>query len=88
MLQRISLRPAQPTLADGALFARYLDTSADGLFRLMLGAAFERVVAEANVEPAHDHSFEHSHSRRGETQSLARCRHTHLSSTGARLMSL
>jgi ribosomal protein S18 acetylase RimI-like enzyme len=41
------------------LFARYLDTSADGLFGLMLGPESERVVAKAYVVPDHDLSFEH-----------------------------
>ena len=57
--QTISLRPAQPTIDDGLTFARYLDMSADGLFRLMFGPTFESIVAKSFVEPGHDLSFEY-----------------------------
>lgn len=59
MPQGISFRPALPTLSEGTALARNHDMSADGLFRLMLGAAYTRVLAEAYVEPAQDLSFEH-----------------------------
>lgn len=59
MFPRIALRRACPTPSDGVLFARYLDTSADGLFGLMLGPESERVVAKAYVVPDHGLSFEH-----------------------------
>lgn len=55
----VSLRPAQATTDEGLLFARYLDTAADGIFRFMLGKDFERVVAEAYLTPGHDLSFEY-----------------------------
>lgn len=55
----VSLRPAQPTTAEGLLFARYLDTAADGIFRSMLGKDSVRVVAKAYLTPGHDLSFEH-----------------------------
>jgi len=59
MPEMITLRPAHPTLGQGVLFARYLDTATDGLLRFMLGAGFERVISNAYVEPAHDLSYEH-----------------------------
>ncbi len=55
----ISLRPAQPTTAEGLRFARDLDDAADGIFRFMLGKNFEEVVAKAYRTPGHDVSFEH-----------------------------
>ncbi|MGB9357159.1 MAG: GNAT family N-acetyltransferase [Acidimicrobiia bacterium] len=55
----ISLRPAQPTTAEGLRFARYLDDAADGIFRFMLGKNSEQVVAKAYRTPGHDLSFEH-----------------------------
>ncbi len=54
-----SLRPAQPTSAEGLMFARYLDTAADGVFRFMLGRGSERVLAKAYLTPGHDLSFDH-----------------------------
>jgi len=54
----ISLRAAKPTLDDGLLFARYLDTAAEGFFRLMLGARAERIIATAFSKPNHDLSWQ------------------------------
>ena len=54
----VSLRPAQPTTAEGLRFARYLDTAAGGIFRFMLGNGSERVLAKAYRSPGHDLSFE------------------------------
>jgi len=59
MLPEITLRPARPTLDDGVAFARYLDMSADGLFRLMFGPGFQQVIAKSFIEPGHDLSFEY-----------------------------
>jgi ribosomal protein S18 acetylase RimI-like enzyme len=55
----ITLRPAGPTLDEGREYARYLDTAADGFFRLMLGRRMEQIVAEAYTKPGHDLSSEH-----------------------------
>lgn len=55
----ISFRPASPTIADGLLFARYLDQAQGRMYRMMLGLASERIVAAAFVQPGHDLSYEH-----------------------------
>ena len=55
----VALRPAQPEFEEGLLFARYLDTAADGVFRFMLGKAADRVIAKAYLEPDHDLSYQH-----------------------------
>jgi len=55
----VALRPAQPEFEEGLLFARYLDTAADGVFGFMLGKAADRVLAKAYMEPGHDVSYEH-----------------------------
>lgn len=54
----VSLRPAQPTTAEGLTFARYLDTAADGIFRFKLGSDSDRVLATAYLTPGHDLSFD------------------------------
>jgi len=41
----VALRPAQPDFEEGLLFAQFLDTAADGVFRFMLGKATDRVLA-------------------------------------------
>lgn len=53
------LRPARPTVDDGAQFARYLDIAAEGAFRAMLGRRAVSIVAEAYTEAGHDLSYEH-----------------------------
>jgi ribosomal protein S18 acetylase RimI-like enzyme len=55
----VLLRPAAPTLDEGALFAGYLDRAAEGFFRFMLGRHFRETIAAAYVQPAHDLSFEY-----------------------------
>ena len=52
------IRPAQPTLAEGLVFARYLDWAAEGFFRFWLGRRAEEVVAQAYVEPDNEYSFQ------------------------------
>lgn len=54
-----TIRPADPTLSDGASFAHYFNTASDGLGRWMFGPRFEKVIATAFVQPGHDLSFEH-----------------------------
>ncbi len=53
------LRAAKPTLDDGLLFAHYLDTAAERLFRLILGARSENIIAKAFSEPNHDLSWQY-----------------------------
>ncbi len=53
------LRAARPTHDEGLLFARYLDTAAEGLFRLMLGRRSAHILATAFVEENHDLSYRH-----------------------------
>ena len=52
------LRPAQPTLAEGLVFARYLDWAAEGFFRFWLGRRAGELVAQAYVEPDNEYSFQ------------------------------
>ena len=54
----IDIRSARPTAQEGALFARYLDTAASGIFRALLGRRFEQIVAEAYLSEGHDLSYE------------------------------
>lgn len=52
------LRAAKPTIEEGRVFARYLDTAAEGFFRFMLGRRAVDIVATAYLQPNHDLSFE------------------------------
>ena len=52
------LRAARPTLEEGREFARYLDTAAEGFFRLMLGPRSTEILASVYVQPDHDLSCE------------------------------
>lgn len=52
------LRAAYPTLDEGREFARYLDTAAEGFFRLWLGRRAVDMIAEIFVQPDHDLSFQ------------------------------
>lgn len=54
-----TLRPANPTLAEGQVFARYLDEAAEGFFRLMLGRRSADILAEAFTLPDHDLSYQY-----------------------------
>ena len=53
----IVLRPAEPTLEEGLVFARYLDHAADGFMRFLLGRRASRIVAEAYTRPGSEYSF-------------------------------
>lgn len=44
---------------EGRLFAAYLNTAADGLFKVLLGSSYQRIIAEAYLSPGHGMSFEH-----------------------------
>ena len=52
------LRAANPTPDEGRVFARYLDTAAEGFFRFMLGRRAEDILATAFIQPDHDLSFQ------------------------------
>jgi ribosomal protein S18 acetylase RimI-like enzyme len=52
------LRAANPTFDEGRVFARYLDTAAEGFFRFMLGRRAVDIVATAFIQPDHDLSFQ------------------------------
>ena len=58
MPHRILLRPALSTLAEGVVFARYLDRAAEGFFRFWLGRRAGELVAQAYVEPDNEYSFQ------------------------------
>jgi ribosomal protein S18 acetylase RimI-like enzyme len=55
----IELRPAAPTEADAAAFARFVEQASDGLFRTMLGSHAHRVLGLAYRRGGHDLSWEH-----------------------------
>lgn len=57
-VDQLRLRPATATLEEGRHFAGYLDTAADGMFRLLLGRRFDRIIGEAYLGPGHDLSYE------------------------------
>jgi ribosomal protein S18 acetylase RimI-like enzyme len=54
----ITVRPADPSIEEGLLFARYLDLAADGAFGALLGKEYDRVIGEAFLSPGHDLSYE------------------------------
>lgn len=53
-----TLRPADSSIDEGLLFARYLDVAADGAFRALLGREYDRVIGEAFLSPGHDLSYD------------------------------
>lgn len=55
----IILRKAKPEYSDGLEFAHYLDQSAEGFFKLMLGDNHKSIIATAFMESGHSLSFEH-----------------------------
>jgi len=54
----IILRNAEPNLEEGIVYARYLDTAAEGFMRFLLGRRAPQVLAQAYTRPANDYSFE------------------------------
>jgi len=54
------LRAASPTVEEGRVFARYLDTAAEGFFRFMLGRRSMDIIAAAFLKPDHDLSFQNA----------------------------
>jgi len=53
-----TIRPAEPTLDEGRIFARHLDAAADGLVSMLLGERMTDVIAEAFTQPKSEYSFE------------------------------
>ena len=53
----IVIRPAEPTLQEGLIFASYLDQAAEGFMRFLLGRRAPQILAEAYTHPDHDDSF-------------------------------
>lgn len=54
----LTFRPAEPTIEDGLVFARYLDMAAEGFMRLLLGRRAPGLVAQAFTRPDNEYSFE------------------------------
>jgi len=54
----IVLRPANPTLDEGMVYARYLDQAAEGFFRFMLGSRVADIVAAAYTQPDNNYSYQ------------------------------
>ena len=54
----IAFRAARPTLEEGQEFARYLDTAAEGFFRLWLGGRSVEILATVYLQPDHDLSVQ------------------------------
>jgi len=55
----IILRDAEPTIEEGLVFARYLDTAAEGFMRFLIGRRAYAVLAEAYTRPDNEYSCEH-----------------------------
>ena len=53
----MTARAARATLDEGKLFARYLDSAADGFFRFLLGKNYVDILASAYLQPDHDLSY-------------------------------
>jgi GNAT superfamily N-acetyltransferase len=53
-----TLRAGRPSLEEGAAFARFLDTAAEGFFGFMLGPRSSDIIARAYLAPAHDLSHQ------------------------------
>lgn len=57
-LQPIVLRPGNPTLEEGLACARFLDTAAEGFFRILLGRRAAEVFAQAYTKLNNEYSYE------------------------------
>ena len=55
--QSIALRPANPTFEEGLVCARFLDTAAEGFFRILLGRRMAEILAQAYTKPSNEHSY-------------------------------
>jgi ribosomal protein S18 acetylase RimI-like enzyme len=56
--QSASIRPAAPTHEEGLVCARYLDTAAEGFFRVLLGRHAPEIIAQAYVQTNNEYSYE------------------------------
>lgn len=54
----ITIRPGQPTVEEGLVCAKYLDTAAEGFFGILLGRRAPEIVAHAYTQPGNEYSFE------------------------------
>lgn len=60
MNSEVRLRPAEPTFEDGHLYAKYLEYATEGLFRILLGRGYAKVIAAAFHDPNHDMSYQNA----------------------------
>jgi len=58
--QSIRIRPAAPTHAEGLAYAGYLDTAAEGFFRILLGRNGPEILAQAYVRTSNEYSYENA----------------------------
>ncbi len=56
--QPFILRPGNPVFDEGLAFARFLDTAAEGFFRILLGRRMAEIFAQAYTKPGNEYSFE------------------------------
>ena len=56
--ESILLRGAEPTIEEGLVFARYLDTAAEGFMRVLFGRRACGILAEAYTRPDNEYSFQ------------------------------
>ena len=54
----VQLRPGRPTVEEGERFARYLNEAADGVFQVLLGGRYARIIGQAYTSPGHDLSHQ------------------------------
>lgn len=52
------VRSALPTVAEGYLYAQFLNVASDGAFRALLGRRYAEIIGEAYLSTAHDMSYE------------------------------
>ncbi len=55
--ESITLRDAEPTIEEGLVFARYLDTAAEGFMHFLLGRRAPQILAQAYTMPNNEYSF-------------------------------
>ena len=58
MKSDIKLRAAEPVLAEGLVFARYMNQASDDFFKFLLGNRSEEIIAQAYLSPNHSLSYE------------------------------
>ena len=55
--ETIVIREAEPTMEEGLVFARYLDTAAEGFMRFLLGRRAPEILAQAYTKPDNEYSY-------------------------------